>query len=392
MTYHFARIAAAPTALLLALVACGGGGSGSGTDSGVLRVALTDAPSCGYDNVNVTVQKVRVHLSGAASDTDAGWSEVVLSPPRRLDLLALSNGVLAELGQTSLPAGRYTQMRLVLVANDSNNPFANAVIPTGSTTEVALRTPSAQQSGLKMNVGLDIAADKLVDVVIDFDACKSIVAAGASGNYILKPVLSVIPRYASGVAGFVDSTAANGSTSISVQQAGVVVKATAPDSAGKFILQPVAPGTYDLVLTAPSKVTTVIAGVRVTTDTATLINSSTTQLFLAGAGSGTAAGTVSSPISPIDATVRATQTLANAARIEIVARSVNATTGVYSYALPASAPMVATFVSAQGPLAFAADATAGAKYSLEASSAGVTKAAGPITVTPGATLTNNFGF
>jgi len=51
--------------------ACGGGGSGGGGESGVLKVSLTDAPACGYDNVWVTVTKVRVHRSDTAGDGDA---------------------------------------------------------------------------------------------------------------------------------------------------------------------------------------------------------------------------------------------------------------------------------------------------------------------------------
>ena len=107
-------------------------GSGSGTGTGTLRLALTDMPDCGYDAVHVTVQKVRVHKSQSAGDGDAGWSEVVLQPPQRIDLLTLTNGVLYELGQTALPAGKYTQMRLMLAANDNASPRANAVTPSGS--------------------------------------------------------------------------------------------------------------------------------------------------------------------------------------------------------------------------------------------------------------------
>ena len=93
----------AATAMVTAatlLTACGGGGSSgsTATGQGTLRVALTDAPSCGYDEVNVTVEKVRVHRSSSAADTDPGWSEVVLSPAKRVNLLDLTNGVLAELG------------------------------------------------------------------------------------------------------------------------------------------------------------------------------------------------------------------------------------------------------------------------------------------------------
>lgn len=195
--------------LLTGLVACGGGG-GSGMDSsssssssgsvnsdsdtGTLRLALTDAPACGFDTVNVTIQKVRVHQSGSANDTDNGWSEIVLSPVKRVNLLNLTNGVLEELGQTSLPAGKYTQLRLVLADNDSAYPLANSVLPTGGGSEVALQTPSGEQSGVKTDIDIDIEAGKTADFVLDFNACKSVVVAGGSGQYLLKPVLTVNPR------------------------------------------------------------------------------------------------------------------------------------------------------------------------------------------------------
>ena len=60
-----------PSALL---AACGGGGSSSSpspSDPGVMRIALTDAPACGYDEVNVTVEKVRVHRSSRPTTATA---------------------------------------------------------------------------------------------------------------------------------------------------------------------------------------------------------------------------------------------------------------------------------------------------------------------------------
>lgn len=53
------------------LTACGGGDGGS-TPTGTLHVAMTDAPSCGFDHVYVTVSQVRVHASANAGDNDAG--------------------------------------------------------------------------------------------------------------------------------------------------------------------------------------------------------------------------------------------------------------------------------------------------------------------------------
>ncbi len=214
---------------------------------GTLRVALTDAPACGYDHVYVTVDRVRVHASSTAEDGDGGWSEVVVSPAQRIDLLGLTNGVLAELGQTPLPAGQYSQVRLVLRPNGTGTP-ANAIVPTGG-MEIALDTPSATQSGLKLIHGFTVQANTLVDLVLDFDACKSIVKRGNSGRYNLKPVISVIPRTLTAIAGYVQ-TGLTGVT-VSAQKNGVVLKATQPNASGQFVLAPLDPmkGPYDVVFT-----------------------------------------------------------------------------------------------------------------------------------------------
>ncbi len=377
------------TALAVAgLAACGGGGGGSSADSGTLRLALTDAPCCGYDAVNITVVKVRVHKSNGAGDNDSGWSEIVLNPARRLNLLNLTNGVLDELGQTALPAGQYTQLRLVLADNGGATPFANSVIPTGG-AEVALRTPSGQQSGVKANINIDIAANRLADFVLDFDACKSVVVAGNSGQYLLKPVVSVIPRYISGVAGFVDlATLANGNTSLSLQKAGVVIKATTPDNTGKFVLQPVAPGAYTLVMTAPGRTTMVVTNVAVGADTVTSVNASGTALISPASLSGTVTGT-----SAADAFVRALQPLTGGTTIEVAGRYVDSTTGVYSYPLVVNAPLVAPYVPAPGLLLFVADAAVAGKYTLKASLTGFADRTSVLTtLVAGGTITTNFSF
>ena len=382
------------TVLLVLIGACGGGGGSAGSssnDSGTLRVALTDAPACGFDAVNVTIEKVRVHTSSSASDTDSGWSEIVLSPAKRVNLLTLQNGVLAELGQVPLATGRYTQMRLVLAANDATTPLANSVAPTGG-SEVALATPSGMQTGLKLNVDIDVAANQIVDVVLDFDACKSVVRAGNSGNYLLKPVISVTPRFISGVSGFVATTLANGNTTVSLEQAGVVIKSTSPDSSGNFLLQPVSPGTYDLVLTAPGQATVVITDVVVAADLVSSINTTTTFIAATASASGTASGKVTTPTTPIDATLRALQTLTIGHTIQVAGTSADSTSGNYAMTLPVGAPLVAPYVAGPGPLVFTADAAVAGKYTLSAASGGATKTAGPITVTSGATVTTNFTF
>ena len=356
------------------LVACGGSdGDGVATPAaptaGTLRVALTDTPACGYDEVNVTVEKVRVHQSASASEDAGGWSEVVLNPAKRVDLLKLTNGVLEEVGATSLPAGNYTQVRLVLSANSGTTPMANSVVPTGG-TETALDTPSGQQSGLKITTNVGVAPAQLTDIVLDFHVCESVVSAGQTGRYLLKPVLSILPRATAtslAVEGFVAPAIANGTTSVSLQQAGVVARATVPDSTGKFLLSPVAAGTYDLVITANGRATAVITGVPVTASSKTVVNASTaaidppTSTVRIASGTVTTTGTATIP----SATMRVMQALGTPT-IEVIARPVDSVTGGYSFSLPIVAPVKTAYAAGVTTLAFTPDVTVAAKYTLEA--------------------------
>ncbi|MGH6626722.1 MAG: DUF4382 domain-containing protein [Burkholderiaceae bacterium] len=381
------------------LVACGGGGGGAA--DGTLRVALTDAPSCGYDHVFVTVEKVRVHQSSTASDADSGWSEIPVSPARRIDLLTLTNGVLTELGSTPLPAGNYSQIRLVLADNSAGNPTANAVQPTGG-AEVALRTPSAQQSGLKLQTHFEVASGQTADLVLDFDACKSIAKAGNSGQYNLKPVMAVLQRLGTSIEGFVSTTIANGSTTVSAQQNGVPVRATTPDASGKFVLSLLPDGSYTVVVTADGRETAVVTGVPVALSAGkTLLNGTATSIAPAAATmrdvtgtvtlvTSTPGGTTSAPLT--DATVRTSQTLTGGLGVEVSDRPVDAIDASYRFRLPAAAPVRASYVSAATPLSFAPDAPVAGKYSIAAQAPGQTIQTKSVDITSiNATATFTFG-
>lgn len=376
------------------LAGCGGGGGGGGSSvtPSSLRLALTDAPACGYKQVNVSVEKIRIHKSGSASESDPGWSEIALSPAHRVDLLSLTNGVLHELGQTPLEPGKYTQLRLVLSDNSPSNPTANSVVLMDD-NEVPLTTPSGQSSGVKINANIDINANQMADYVLDFDACKSIhvVKAGKSGNYLLKPQLRLIPRYVNGVLGYVMPTLANGAATASLQQEGSVVRSTVSDSNGRFLLQPVNPGTYTLVVTAAGYTTMIVNSVPVVTDTVTRINSTTTSLSPGTTTVATLKGTVTTAVSPIDAIVKVLQPLSSGT-IAWGSQTVDATTGVFNYTVPVGSPKVANYVVVPTELSFSDDATAAGKYSLEAISGGVTKASGPYTLSTGSTQTATFSF
>jgi len=352
-----------------------------------LRVALTDAPACGYDHVYITVDRVRVHRSSTAADADGGWSEVVVAPARRIDLLDLTNGVLAELGQTPLPAGDYQQVRLVLVPNGSGTP-ANAIVPTGTGTEVALDTPSATQSGLKLVHGFTVQPNTMVDLVLDFDACRSIVRRGNSGRYNLKPVVSVVPRTLTGIAGYVP-TGLSGVT-VSAQKDGVVLKATQPALNGHFVLAPLDPlkGPYDVVFTGQNLTTAVIAGVPVATNMPTTLNSPQDPVAMPVSPSGTVTGNLGPAGARDSGAVRALQAVGAVAAVEVAQVNVDPTTGDHSLVLPTAAPRLLTYSSPLAtPLNFAAQPASAGRFRLEASATGyVTQRAGEITVVPSGTL------
>src|SRR6187401_2655502 len=193
--------------LLAGFVAGCGGDGGGGTQTGTASVSVTDAPACGFDEVNVTVTKVRVHQSDHASENAAGWPDITLTPPRKINLLELNdptqpNFALDRLGETPLAAGHYTQLRLVLDRNTGPS-LANSVFLENTTTEIALDTPSAVHSGIKLIHQFNVDSRQRVDLLLDFDACKSIVKTG-NGRYKLQPVIQVIPFALNGIRGFVD--------------------------------------------------------------------------------------------------------------------------------------------------------------------------------------------
>jgi hypothetical protein len=374
---------------LAALAACGGGGGGASGGTGTLRVSMTDAPACGYDNVFVTVEKVRVHTSSTAADADGGWSEIVLSPPKRIDLLTLTNGVLQELGSTTLAAGSYSQVRLVLASNSTASPTANAVKLTGGPL-VALDTPSAQQSGLKLQTHFTVEANQIADLVLDFDACKSVVKAGNSGKYNLKPVVSVTPLFGTALQGYVSTTMT--STLVSAQQSGGVVRSTAPDSAGKFTLAFLPEGTYTLVITAEGRATAVVTGVPVSlTAGVTTINGTATAILppvsaMSVVSGTTTVGTGTATLAVTDASVSATQALTGGPTIVVASTPVDATLGTYSLRLPRAAPVKAPY--ATSGLTFTADSAVAGKYTLNATAPGRTALQTAIDVATGDLIVN----
>jgi hypothetical protein len=223
---------------LAVLLAWHGCTSSNSTDpqsnpTGIMQVLMTDDPAA-YDQVNIVVDSVRVHVNNA--DTTSGWYTLNNSSTS-YNLLNLVNGVNAMIGNAKLPAGHYTQLRLY-IGSGSN------VVVNGQTK--SLNVPSGSQSGLKLNVDATIHSDVVYVLLLDFDAGRSIVVSGPPANpaYSLKPVIRVVTTATTGtLAGTVTPAASQPSL---WAYGATDTLSTGVDPAGVYKFIGVLPGTYSL--------------------------------------------------------------------------------------------------------------------------------------------------
>ena len=190
--------------MLMPLISCGGGGGG-GAGTGTLSLGLTDATTDQYQAIYVTIDEVQVKKQGEGEE-ESGWL-TVFDQSQTFNLLELVNGIIADLGIAELEAGQYGQMRLILgkQADDSLNildkthDHPNYLIKNDTeNTIVPLKVPSGFKTGIKIVKGFTIEVDGFTELILDFDALKSVVQAGNSGQWLLKPTIKVIEtaRYA----------------------------------------------------------------------------------------------------------------------------------------------------------------------------------------------------
>lgn len=363
------RFLAGAVAVAAAAATAGCGGIEPEDGDATLRVALASASGCGYTHMHVTVDSVQVHESPLATENSLGWRPLVPDQPSRIDLMTLDNGALADLGSTSLPAARYRKLRLVLAPNTAQHPLRNSVRTAGE-GESALATPAAQQSGLVLSIDRDLSADETLRLVLDFDACASVVANGPGAGYLLKPVVRMLPwpsGEGSSVAGRVSNPPADG-VRVSLQQAGRVVRSTAPDAEGRFLLSPAPAGTHDLVVVAEGRASSLITQVPVTENARTTLVADDRPLELVPSAMRIASGRIGlAGIGAIpEAQASALQAVGTRV-VEVASRPVDAFDGGYVLRLPVAPPMLATYDAGAGGYAPAPDVGHAGRYAIEAS-------------------------
>lgn len=264
------RWGAALVALLLPLAACESSGITADQTASV-SVLLTDAPG---DVQAAFVTITRVSLVAAGGENQETGSNVVLLSDDVWtgDLLELQNDVAVLVNDEEIPAGTYTQLRLLIsegcieVETESGSQIYtssssfDACGPTGSAG--TLQMPSFGASGLKINLPsseVDFAGEETL--LLDFDVSESFGhEAGNSGMWVMTPVIratnfeaaatvNVDLAFGTGIEALVTG-AGFSLTDFSVRLDGEAPLAL--DADGTVTLQHVSSGSHTLTLVGPS--------------------------------------------------------------------------------------------------------------------------------------------
>ena len=231
--------------------------------TGFIKVNLIDAPG-DYQQVNVEIIRVEIHRSDDA-DSNSGWS-VISEDTTYVDLLTLTDGNSSVLADSTLPAGDYTQVRLIL--GERNTVMVDSVLHD-------LEIPSSANTGLKLNHPFTINDEALYEFTLDFDVDRSIHQTG-NGQYKMKPVIRIVVNQTSGgLMGIVEPVAAR--AMIWTVAGADTITAWADTLDGSFRFSMLPEGTYDLNIGATvgffadSLVTGQVVDAGLTTDIGTIV-------------------------------------------------------------------------------------------------------------------------
>ena len=133
-------------------------------------------------DTNFVVNKLEIDILRVEVNTEErGW-EVINDSPQVLDLIELKSNAHFVLSDRRLEPGTYTQLRLILGEN-------NSLIVNGESAEIKI--PSAQKSGLKINLKEVVTKGFISDFSLELDLEKSLKRKGKSNSYNLKPLIKV---------------------------------------------------------------------------------------------------------------------------------------------------------------------------------------------------------
>ncbi len=167
------------------------------SNKGTLHLSITDAPIDAYD-----ITGVFITFTGIEYNQDETWMVLEeFDGPVTLNLLELTDGISAQMGSFELPSGNITQLRFMLEAPEmGQGSHANpgCYLEFGDGTTQPLFVPSGAQTGYKAVGDFIVPTEGDIYVTADFDVRKSVVVAGTSGIFILKPTIRLVVEDRSG--------------------------------------------------------------------------------------------------------------------------------------------------------------------------------------------------
>jgi len=304
------------TVALLALIALGGGctfleqlvGAGNGGGgTGTLRVLITDKPYP-FDLLEealITITRVEVGQAEDADepdepnepndaedasddadeagddadeagdddngdeDDDEGQWLTIFEGSRSFDLLDLRNGRADLLADAEIPAGTYTQMRLI-VTEGQVTLEGGRVFP--------LRVPSGEQTGIKLHFTFQVQDEQETTLILDVDLSRAFLAIPAGHiddadtirGFHFQPSLAMrlIQQLEAGsIAGRVsdpDGNAIAGASVTAFNEDGEEVTTTATADDGTYVLGGLPTGTYRVEVSASGFADASVSDVSVT--------------------------------------------------------------------------------------------------------------------------------
>lgn len=194
-----------------------------------LAIRMTDAPG-NYDAVTIDVQGVEI--------VGSNGNAIMLNAKSGVyNLLDLSNGLDTLIATGDIEPGKISQIRLIL--GPVNTVTIDSVV-------YPLQTPSAMQSGLKLQVDQTLEPGVSYSIVLDFDAGRSVVSLG-NGGYQLKPVIRTINAAVSGsIKGKISLTGEIVAVSATSNN---VTYTTVTNKNGEFVIAGLPAGTYSVTIT-----------------------------------------------------------------------------------------------------------------------------------------------
>lgn len=181
-------------------------------NSGKVIFKITDAPfpSDLVAEANITVDQVFLlqnelaeteeENEGVEEDNLPGFFTIDLAEDSTFNLLELSNGITAFMGEVEVPAGEYREIRMHILD-------AEIILTDGTVYD--LKVPGGSASGLKIKISpsVFVVEGEATEILLDFDVSRSFVAKGNFNQktgknnlkgFNFKPVIRAVPQVAAG--------------------------------------------------------------------------------------------------------------------------------------------------------------------------------------------------